>query len=243
MRIWIILVVLFFLFPTCKISAIEVVRGRFNTSIDLDWREDGQSLIGTAYNGAAQSSTEEKCGAGSLSFPNNTSYIEYTGVTLSDYAVFTISIWIKGSGGGRYLEFKSGAAWANAITFQVTSHVMEIYIWNSSGTSHTVASFNYLAFSGWNHFELNANGNTGVNNFFLNGISKGTSGGTFTRTAFPLKTGQSWTKPIGESFYQDDLLIYNNIQHMSNFTPPGCPGGTMNFGRPFGAAFGRGFGH
>lgn len=202
----------------------EIVRASFNTDINLDWRGDGQSLAGTAYNSAGQSSVEKKCGDGSLYFPNNNSYIDYAGVVLPDYDIFTISIWIKGSGNGRYFQC-GDSPWNNAAVFQVASSIMNIKVRDGSPTSHDIAVFDYTSYSGWNHFEVNVNGNSGNHYFFLNGIIKGSAGGVFVvdRTASPLRMGQNWNKPVGESYYQDELVIYDSVQHTSDFTPPPCP--------------------
>lgn len=227
----------------CYPSAI--VYGHFNADLNLDFRSDGKSLVGTPYNTIVQSTAEKVFGVGSISLPAHPSifpYVDYVGVNLTDWNIFTISVWIKGSGNGRYLEFghyMPGSSWDNSVVFSALTGNMYINVFDSIGDSHNVAIFDFSSFSGWNHFELNANGNTGVNKFFLNGRLKGDSGGTFTRTVFPLSMGRIFTGPSGEPHYQDELIIYDAFVHMNGFTlsdleyPYLCLLGMMGGRHPF----------
>lgn len=96
----------------------------------------------------------------------------------------------------------------------------------------------------WNHIELNWNGGAANSCLFLNGVLRWENPIVFDRDGSSYPCNLLRHRPIvggTKIAWIDEVYVFDEVQHIADFTPPGCPtvfAMQNTFGFPFGV---RGF--
>lgn len=214
----------------------------YNSSTTADYIKTGNPV--PIVTGPVTIDTSIKnCGAGSVKFPAGSpgSRLHYSGGVAGMTNVGCVRFWM-------YL----GTTVFLGSLFVSRPSTNRIQIFRSAGDSivaHVFAAgsqvFSFsvpnVARNTWIHCELNFDISGGNSRLFLDGVEKGYSSNTGSRSASSnFRLAQS---TFGEDLaYLDDLQIFNTVQHTANFTPAcGLPPSGVAFPisqGTFGGAFG-----
>lgn len=198
----------------------------YTSGIDAGWADGTKT--GTAVNGAAVA-------GGRLDLKGGTAkYVDYSAVDNANFAnkgavKFKLTPNYTGAPATWYAFFAIALAAGSLVNrvelrHSISAGQLQLRMNDSAGASIGTATLaNWLPTAGVTYeFEVNFDFDTGATRVFINGVQHGTTftgTGTRTGTSALLRIGNDYQAAEVANFEVEDLVVFNDVQHVSNYTP------------------------
>ena len=194
--------------------------GKFNNSLDAVYSKYG-NITGNSTN-ASLTTSVKKFGAGGIEFEGKPSRVTYVGG--GEIAqIGTISCFVRFA--DVYTEtfvLMLGGGNVNTINFWYQEPNLKLDVYDDTGSIIFALVYSWSPnINTWYHLEADIDVLTGQSALFINGSEVASSGATGSRDAITtdLRLGRNLDSDP-DSFFMDDVRIYDTLKHTSNFTPP-----------------------